>query len=144
MVIIERARSYFQTPKLGHYQKLVQEELKAEGWDERKKIKFAGGRPRHSQRSLGCGSERKSLGKQLSCSRYASSPYKSALTAIRGAPAAGDFLLFRRKKVTKENATPVRCPFGVPCAARTSGRLRNSRFALRLVVRAKRPGLGLA
>ena len=48
-----------------------------------------------------------------------------------GSPAAGDFLLRRQKKVTKENATPVRCPFGVPCAARTSGRLRNSRFALR-------------
>ena len=50
---------------------------------------------------------------------------------VGGGPTAGDFLLFRQKKVTKEKATPVRCPFGVPCAARTSGRLRNSRFALR-------------
>ena len=90
-----------------------------------------------------------------------------------GSPAAGNFLLRRQKKVTKEKGAPdsdsrsveregaqaaarnivirgaiaaapapqasltvsrqppVRCPFGVPCAARPSGRLRNSRFALR-------------
>ena len=56
---------------------------------------------------------------------------KKNLKFAGGSPAAGNFLLRRQKKVTKENATPVRCSFGVPCAARPSGRLCNSRSALR-------------
>jgi hypothetical protein len=35
-------------------------------------------------------------------------------------------LLSRQKKVTKEKATPVRRPFGLPCGTRADGRLRNS------------------
>jgi hypothetical protein len=44
-----------------------------------------------------------------------------------GSPAAGDFLLCGQKKVTKEKAAPVCRSFGLPCAARRTGRLRNSR-----------------
>jgi hypothetical protein len=48
-----------------------------------------------------------------------------------GSPAAGDFLLLAQKKVTKENGTLVRRSFGLPCAARPAGRLRNSPLPLR-------------
>src|SRR5450759_5747747 len=41
------------------------------------------------------------------------------------------FFCFAKKKVTKEKATPVYRPCGVPCVARLLRRLRNSRFALR-------------
>jgi hypothetical protein len=41
------------------------------------------------------------------------------------------FFCFTKKKVTKEKATPVCRPFGVPCVARLVRRLRNSRYALR-------------
>jgi len=48
-----------------------------------------------------------------------------------GRPAASHFLLLRQNKVTKEKATPVCRPCGVPCVARLPRRLRNSRCALR-------------
>jgi len=48
-----------------------------------------------------------------------------------GSPAAGYFLLLRQKKVTKEKATPIRHPFGIPCVARLARRLRNSHYVLR-------------
>ena len=48
-----------------------------------------------------------------------------------GSPAAGYFLLLRQNKVTKEKATPVYRPCGVPCVARLVRRLRNSRYALK-------------
>src|SRR3970282_2662400 len=48
-----------------------------------------------------------------------------------GSPAASHFLLLRQNKVTKEKATPVYRPCGVPCVARLVRRLRNSRYALR-------------
>ena len=44
-----------------------------------------------------------------------------------GSPAAGHFLLCGQKKVTKENAALPSRPFGVPCVARATGRLCNSR-----------------
>src|SRR5271168_1869487 len=47
----------------------------------------------------------------------------------RDGPAPGHFLLLRQKKVTKEKATQVRRPFGLPCGTRSDGRLRNSRPA---------------
>jgi hypothetical protein len=40
-----------------------------------------------------------------------------------GSPAAGYFLLFAQKKVTKEKGTLARRSFGLPCAARPAGRL---------------------
>ena len=43
-----------------------------------------------------------------------------------GGPAAGYFLLSGQEKETKEKAAPVRRSFGLPCAARRAGRLRNS------------------
>jgi hypothetical protein len=43
-----------------------------------------------------------------------------------GRPATGYFLLLRQKKVTKEKATPVRRPFGVPSLSRKRAGLRNS------------------
>ena len=54
-----------------------------------------------------------------------------AETDAGGCPAASYFLLLRQKKVTKEKATRRSRPFGVPCAARSRRRLRNSRCALR-------------
>ena len=50
---------------------------------------------------------------------------------VGGSPTAGTFLLLAQKKGTKEKGTPFHRPFGVPCVARQTGRLRNSRFALR-------------
>src|SRR5271168_1700904 len=44
----------------------------------------------------------------------------------RDGPAPGHFLLLRQKKVTKEKATQVRRPFGLPCGTRSDARLRNS------------------
>ena len=38
------------------------------------------------------------------------------------------FFCFAKRKVTKEKATQVRRPFGLPCAARRRRRLRNSRL----------------
>src|SRR5580700_12244199 len=43
-----------------------------------------------------------------------------------GSPAASHFLLSRQEKVTKEKATQVRRPFGLPCGTRPKGPLRNS------------------
>src|ERR1700733_8320662 len=43
-----------------------------------------------------------------------------------GSPAASHFLLSRQEKVTKEKATQVRRPFGLPCGTRPDRRLRNS------------------
>ena len=51
---------------------------------------------------------------------------KKNLKFAGGSPATGYFFLCRQEKVTKKKATPVRCPCGVPCAARPSGWLRNS------------------
>jgi len=48
-----------------------------------------------------------------------------------GRPAASHFLLLRQNKVTKEKATPVCRPCGVPCVARLVRRLRNSHFVLK-------------
>src|SRR3989304_1377508 len=53
--------------------------------------------------------------------------YKTA----RGSPAASYFLLLRQNKVTKEKATPVCRPCGVPCVARLVRRLRNSHCVLK-------------
>ena len=48
-----------------------------------------------------------------------------------GGPAAGHFLLYGQKKVTKENAALIRRPCGLPCVAQRNGRLRNSPLPLR-------------
>jgi hypothetical protein len=48
-----------------------------------------------------------------------------------GRPATSYFLLLRQNKVTKEKATPVCRPFGVPCVARLVRRLRNSHCVLK-------------
>jgi hypothetical protein len=51
-----------------------------------------------------------------------------------GRPAASHFLLLCQNKVTKEKATPVCRPCGVPCVARLVRRLRNSHDPLRVHV----------
>src|ERR1019366_1837949 len=48
-----------------------------------------------------------------------------------GSPAASHFLLLRQNKVTKEKATPVYRPCGVPCVAQLIRRLRNSHCVLK-------------
>ena len=48
-----------------------------------------------------------------------------------GSPAAAYFLLSGQEKVSKGKAAPVRRSFGLPCAARHAGRLRNSPLPLR-------------
>ena len=48
-----------------------------------------------------------------------------------GCPAASHFLLRRQKKVTKEKATPVCRPYGVPSLRRKRAGLRNSHDPLR-------------
>ncbi|OYY45503.1 MAG: hypothetical protein B7Y56_06185 [Gallionellales bacterium 35-53-114] len=48
-----------------------------------------------------------------------------------GSPAAGYFLLLRQKKVTKEKATPVYRPCGVPSIFHQQAGLRNSHDLLR-------------
>jgi len=53
------------------------------------------------------------------------------LNVCRGSPAAGCFLLLRQKKVTKEKATPVYRPCGVPSKKRNQAGLRNSHYVLR-------------
>jgi hypothetical protein len=51
------------------------------------------------------------------------------------AGAAGQHvLLLRQKKVTKEKATQVRRPFGLPCGTRSDGRLRYSPFGAQTVL----------
>jgi hypothetical protein len=45
---------------------------------------------------------------------------------VGACPTATHFLLLRQKKVSKEKATQVRRPFGVPCAARENGPDENS------------------
>ena len=99
-----------------------------------------GGRDTVSE-AWGAGADAKASEDSASCSRCASSAHKAALTLIRGAPAAGDFLLRRQKKVTKEKATPVR---SLPL--RSSAKPGAAQLALRaqISVRARRSGLGLA
>jgi hypothetical protein len=50
---------------------------------------------------------------------------------IAGGSPAADHLSCFAKKRNRKKATPIHHPYGVPCAARQAGRLRNSRFALR-------------
>ena len=50
---------------------------------------------------------------------------------IAGGSPAADYLSCFAKKGNPKKATPIHRPFGVPCAARQTGRLRNSRYALR-------------
>ena len=92
-----------------------------------------GGRDTVSE-AWGAEADAKASEDKVYCSCCALSPHKTALTVIRGVPAAGNFLLRRQKKVTKENATPVRRPFDklrVPCVPHPNRALRNSRYALR-------------
>jgi hypothetical protein len=56
---------------------------------------------------------------------------KFKVNTAGGSPAASYFLLLRQNKVTKEKATPIRHPFGIPCVARLARRLRNSHDPLR-------------
>ena len=51
-----------------------------------------------------------------------------------GSPAAGYFLLLRQKKVSKEKATPVYRPCGVPSLQHKQAGLRNSHDPLRVHV----------
>ena len=55
---------------------------------------------------------------------------RGASTSPGGSPAAAYFLLIGQEKVSKEKAAPVRRSCGLPCAARHSGRLRNSSLSL--------------
>jgi hypothetical protein len=53
-------------------------------------------------------------------------PLHATRVRVRGAPAAGDFLLHRQKKVTKEKATPVH-----QCPLRSSAKTGAAQLALR-------------
>src|SRR5271168_3722097 len=53
-------------------------------------------------------------------------PHYNVTKFAGGCPAASHFLFLRQKKVTKEKATQVRRPFGLPCGTRPDRRLRNS------------------
>src|SRR5271168_46979 len=53
-------------------------------------------------------------------------PHYNVTKFAGGCPAASHFLLLRQKKVTKEKATQVRRPFGLPCGTRPKGPLRYS------------------
>src|SRR5271168_4130604 len=53
-------------------------------------------------------------------------PHYNVTKFAGGCPAASHFLLLRQKKVTKEKATQVRRPFGLPCGTRPEGPLRYS------------------
>src|SRR5271168_4072593 len=53
-------------------------------------------------------------------------PHYNVTKFAGGCPAASHFLLLRQEKVTKEKATQVRRPFGLPCGTRPKGPLRNS------------------
>src|SRR5271168_4966328 len=53
-------------------------------------------------------------------------PHYNVTKFAGGCPAGQHVLLLRQKKVTKEKATQVRRPFGLPCGTRPDRRLRYS------------------
>jgi hypothetical protein len=56
----------------------------------------------------------------------ARSYHSNQINTAGGRPATSYFLLLRQNKVTKEKATPVYRPFGVPSISRKQAGLRNS------------------